>query len=397
MQLTLSQPEFQAAIPIMRQIETAGFEAYFVGGAVRDALLGLPIHDVDIASSAYPEEIKQIFTKTVDTGIQHGTVMVLDHGTGYEVTTFRTESTYQDFRRPDQVTFVRSLEEDLKRRDFTVNALAVRHDGTVIDLFGGLADLQQKRLAAVGVATERFHEDALRMMRAVRFESQLDFTLTEPTKEAIAQNAALMTHIAVERIASEWSRLMMGPARVKGLASLIDTELYQYLPDLAGQKTALRQFAALPATSFSDVAVGWSLMSHLLQAKPGALLKHWKQANALIRLTQAATTLLGQLPEPTNWQLYQAGGQAVVVALEAAAFLNPDFDPTAVAAQQAALAIHDKAELAVTGQHLIEAGMRPGPQLGRTLAQLEQAVVAGELANQQVVLLNFALGENFHA
>ncbi|MBW4947593.1 CCA tRNA nucleotidyltransferase, partial [Klebsiella pneumoniae] len=139
----------------------------------RDNLLGLPIHDVDIATSAYPAEIKQIFKRTVDTGIQHGTVMILDHGNGYEVTTFRTETGYQDFRRPDSVTFVRSLEEDLKRRDFTINALAMRADGEIIDLFDGIADLKAHKIRAVGVADERFHEDALRMMRAVRFESQL--------------------------------------------------------------------------------------------------------------------------------------------------------------------------------------------------------------------------------
>ena len=117
--------EFLDAKPIIETIKQAGFEAYFVGGSVRDTLLGLPIHDVDIATSAYPREIKKIFKKTVDTGIQHGTVMVLDHGEGYEITTFRTESTYQDFRRPDHVTFVRSLEEDLKRRDLTINAFAM--------------------------------------------------------------------------------------------------------------------------------------------------------------------------------------------------------------------------------------------------------------------------------
>ena len=134
--------EFKKALPILEKIREAGFEAYFVGGSVRDTLLGLPIHDVDIASSAYPEEIKQIFSKTVDTGVEHGTVMVLDHGTGYEITTFRTESTYQDYRRPDKVEFVRSLEEDLKRRDLTINALAMDDKGKIIDLFDGLKDLK---------------------------------------------------------------------------------------------------------------------------------------------------------------------------------------------------------------------------------------------------------------
>ena len=146
MQIKKLPVEFEEALPILKQIRQAGFEAYFVGGCVRDTLLGLPIHDIDIATSAYPEEIKQIFSKTVDTGIEHGTVMVLDHGIGYEITTFRTESGYQDFRRPDKVEFVRSLAEDLKRRDLTINALALAPDGQIIDLFGGLEDLKAKRI-----------------------------------------------------------------------------------------------------------------------------------------------------------------------------------------------------------------------------------------------------------
>ena len=120
---------FEPARPILATIEEAGFEAYFVGGCVRDLILHDPIHDIDIATSAYPAEIKQLFHRTVDTGIEHGTVMILDHGTGYETTTFRTESGYQDYRRPDSVTFVRSLSEDLQRRDFTINALAIKEDG----------------------------------------------------------------------------------------------------------------------------------------------------------------------------------------------------------------------------------------------------------------------------
>ena len=161
-------PIFEPARPVLQKIEDAGFEAYFVGGCVRDTILGDSIHDIDIATSAYPSEIKAIFNRTVDTGIEHGTVMILDHGTGYETTTFRTESGYQDYRRPDKVTFVRSLSEDLKRRDFTINALALKENGEVIDLFNGLDDLKHHLIKAVGDPNERFHEDALRMMRAVR-------------------------------------------------------------------------------------------------------------------------------------------------------------------------------------------------------------------------------------
>ena len=171
--------EFKKALPVIDKLNQAGYEACFVGGSVRDCILNLPIHDVDIATSAFPAEIKEVFEKTIDVGIEHGTVLVLHQDESYEITTFRTESTYQDYRRPDHVDFVRSLEEDLKRRDFTINALALNAQGQIIDLFHGLEDLQNKRLKAVGIAAERFQEDALRMMRGLRFVSQLGFDLEE--------------------------------------------------------------------------------------------------------------------------------------------------------------------------------------------------------------------------
>lgn len=390
MQLDLSHPEFKAAIPIMKAIEAAGYEAYFVGGSVRDALLGLPIHDVDIASSAYPAEIKQIFRRTVDTGIQHGTVMVLDHGTGYEVTTFRTESGYQDFRRPDQVTFVRSLAEDLKRRDFTVNALAVRHDGTVIDLFGGLEDLAAKQLKAVGNPHERFHEDALRMMRGVRFESQLGFQLEPATKAAIAENAPLLAHVSVERIAAEFTRLLTGIARQAGLNDFLATGLYRYAPLLTDQEAALTTLAAATGPQWHEPAVGWTLLAHLTQLPVAALMRAWKQANAMTELVKRATALLSQLPTPSAWALYQAGAEALPVALAAAQALHPDFDATPVAQAYQMLPIHEKSALAIDGKTLIAHGFTPGPKLGQVLNQLEQAVVAGELPNDQAALLKAA-------
>lgn len=390
MQLDLSHPEFKAAIPIMKAIEAAGYEAYFVGGSVRDALLGLPIHDVDIASSAYPAEIKQIFRRTVDTGIQHGTVMVLDHGTGYEVTTFRTESGYQDFRRPDQVTFVRSLAEDLKRRDFTVNALAVRHDGTVIDLLGGLEDLAAKQLKAVGNPHERFHEDALRMMRGVRFESQLGFQLEPATKAAIAENAPLLAHVSVERIAAEFTRLLTGIARQAGLNDFVATGLYRYAPLLGDQEAAITKLAAATGPQWADPAVGWTLLAHLTQLPVLALMRAWKQANAMTEVVKRAAALLSQLPTPTAWALYQAGADALPVALTAGQALAPEFDAAPVAQAYQTLPIHDKSALAIDGKTLIAHGFAPGPKLGQVLNQLEQAVVAGELPNDQAALLKAA-------
>ncbi|WP_179395377.1 CCA tRNA nucleotidyltransferase [Lacticaseibacillus absianus] len=391
MQIDLSHPDFQAAIPIMKQIEAAGYEAYFVGGSVRDALLGLPIHDVDIASSAYPAEIKRIFRKTVDTGIQHGTVMVLWHGAGYEVTTFRTESGYQDFRRPDHVTFVRSLEEDLRRRDFTVNALAVRHDGTVIDLFDGLADLDRRVLRAVGDAHARFHEDALRMMRAVRFQSQLGFAVEPATQAAIQANAALLEKISVERIAAEFTRLMLGQARAAGLQTFLATGLDTHVPLLGAHRAGLVALAALPPAQITAPAVAWTLVATLCQVPVHPLMTAWKQANALAELTQRATQLCAQLAAPTAWQLYQAGEAAVRVALAAQAYLVPAFDGHAIAAAYDALPIHSKRELAINGAALIQQGFTPGPQLGETLQALEAAVVAGELPNEREQLIAAAM------
>ena len=175
MKLKQLPSEFQEALPIVEKLKAAGYEAYFVGGSVRDAILGRSIHDVDIATSAYPEETKKVFTRTIDIGIEHGTVLVLHGNQEYEITTFRTEDVYVDYRRPSHVSFVRSLEEDLKRRDFTVNAFALSDEAQIIDLFAGLKDLEGKVLRAVGVAQERFNEDALRIMRGFRFAASLDF------------------------------------------------------------------------------------------------------------------------------------------------------------------------------------------------------------------------------
>ncbi|HRK99784.1 MAG TPA: CCA tRNA nucleotidyltransferase, partial [Trichococcus flocculiformis] len=183
--MIIEAPEFQKAIPIIEAIERAGYEAYFVGGSVRDALLHLDISDVDIASSAMPEEIQRIFPITFDVGIQHGTVMVLHERETYEITTFRTESKYEKFRRPEKVEYVRSLQDDLKRRDFTINAIAIDRHGNIKDFFSGQEDLANKLIRAVGNPEERFREDALRMMRAARFVSQLDFEIEQATKEAI--------------------------------------------------------------------------------------------------------------------------------------------------------------------------------------------------------------------
>jgi tRNA nucleotidyltransferase (CCA-adding enzyme) len=385
----LTHPEFQAAIPILQRIEAAGYEAYFVGGCVRDVLLGLPIHDVDIATSAYPQEVKSIFNRTVDTGIQHGTVMVLDHGTGYEVTTFRTESTYQDFRRPDQVTFVRSLKEDQLRRDFTINALAARHDGEIIDNFDGLADLDAHVLRAVGNAQDRFHEDALRMMRAVRFESQLGFTLEKDTARALADNAPLLKHIAVERIAAEFIRLLRGINRTAGLNSMVAAGLNEFCPQLQGRKAELTTLAQMDDRQLTDDASAWTLLVSVLDVPAVRFMKAWKQPNDLTGIVDRATKLVPGIlaDQADNAALFNAGPDAVSAAITATTYLAPTTDATQWRKRYAALPIHSAKELALTGQMLMDAGMQPGPAVGRLLATARNAVIAGTLPNDATVLL----------
>lgn len=188
---------------IIQTLETAGYEAFAVGGCVRDCLLGKTPHDWDITTSALPQEVKALFRRTIDTGIQHGTVTIMIGKEGYEVTTYRIDGDYGDGRHPDNVTFTRSLEEDLKRRDFTINAMAYSPTRGVVDLFGGREDLQKGIIRCVGNPLERFGEDALRMMRAVRFSAQLSFSIEDKTREAISVLHDNLSKVSAERIQVE--------------------------------------------------------------------------------------------------------------------------------------------------------------------------------------------------
>lgn len=218
---------------VIHILENAGFEAVLVGGSVRDLLSGTVPHDWDIATSAKPEEIMTLFPKTIPTGIKHGTVTVCVKDMMFEVTTFRKESAYCNHRKPKSVSFVSALEEDLKRRDFTVNAMAYRLSGEVVDLFGGREDLEKGVIRAVGQAAERFEEDALRMLRAVRFACKLDFEPERETLEAMREKAELLQYISAERIAAELSAALCAPA-VSHFMLLPQTGLTAYcLPELA--------------------------------------------------------------------------------------------------------------------------------------------------------------------
>ena len=194
---------------IIQVLDQHGHEAYAVGGCIRDSILGRTPNDWDITTSASPQEVKALFRKTFDTGIAHGTVTVLEGGGSYEVTTYRIDGEYHDGRHPDHVTFTSSLREDLARRDFTINAMAYNETDGLQDLFGGREDLEKKRIRAVGVPAERFEEDALRMLRAVRFGAQLGFSIEEETAEAIRAMAGRLRMISAERIHAELEKLVV--------------------------------------------------------------------------------------------------------------------------------------------------------------------------------------------
>jgi len=194
---------------IINTLEGAGYEAYAVGGCVRDALLGRIPNDWDITTSAKPLDVKTLFKKTFDTGIQHGTVTVLMGGEGYEVTTYRIDGLYEDARHPKEVTFTDDLLEDLKRRDFTINAMAYSDATGIIDAFDGQGDLERGIIRCVGNPQERFSEDALRMMRAIRFAAQLGFELEKDTKAAISELAPNLKMVSAERIMAELTKLIM--------------------------------------------------------------------------------------------------------------------------------------------------------------------------------------------
>lgn len=194
---------------ILDKLNQAGFEAYVVGGCVRDSILGKTPSDWDVTTSAKPEEVKRIFRRTVDTGIKHGTVTVLLDKESYEVTTYRIDGDYGDGRHPDSVLFTDKLKEDLRRRDFTINAMAYNDRDGLVDIFGGIGDIEKKLIRCVGVPDERFSEDALRMMRAVRFSGQLGYEIDEDTLKAIEAHSSDLRKISAERIRDEFVKLLI--------------------------------------------------------------------------------------------------------------------------------------------------------------------------------------------
>ena len=379
--------EFQKALPVLEKIKEAGFEAYFVGGSVRDAILQRPIHDVDIATSSYPEETKQIFPRTADIGIEHGTVLVLDGDEEYEVTTFRTEDVYVDYRRPSAVSFVRSLEEDLKRRDFTVNAFALDESGEIIDLFDGLKDLENQVLRAVGVASERFNEDALRIMRGFRFQASLGFELEAETFKAMKDLTPLLEKISIERTFVEFDKLLLAPFWRVGLSSMIESQAYDYLPDMEASREKLQKLFDLDADfTFESSEQAWAALLWVLEIKDAQLfLKHWKTSRQFAKQVQDLLTILTlrEKGELSKRDCYRFDLDSLLQAENLRRAQGKEVNPQAIIDTYKSLTIHDKKEIQINGGILIkEYGYHPGPELGDVLEESEYAIVDGNLDNE---------------
>ena len=252
---------------ILRVLENQGFEAFIVGGCVRDSILGRRPDDWDITTSARPEQVKALFRRTVDTGLKHGTVTVLMDKESYEVTTYRIDGEYEDGRHPKEVAFTASLEEDLKRRDFTINAMAYHPDRGLVDLFHGMDDIRAEIIRCVGNPLERFGEDALRILRAVRFSAQLGFSIEAETKTGIEELAPNLKLVSAERIQTELVKLLVSPHPDYFLTAYETGITRQFLPEFdACMETGQN-------TPHHCLSVGLHTLQSLLNIRPDKVLR----------------------------------------------------------------------------------------------------------------------------
>ncbi len=424
---------------IIDTLMEAGFEAYAVGGCVRDTMLGKEPQDWDITTSAKPEEVKALFKKTIDTGIEHGTVTVMIGHEGFEVTTYRIDGKYEDSRHPKEVIFTPSLLEDLKRRDFTINAMAYNNREGLVDAFDGIGDLNQKMIRCVGAPLERFREDALRMMRAVRFAAQLGFSIEDATKAAILKLAPTLEKISAERIQAELVKLLMSD-HPEEMRTLYETGITAVmLPEFdammqTGQNNPHHIYTVGEHTISAlqniekDKVLRLTMLLHDV-AKPicrtesedkihhfyGHPKKGSEMARVILRRLKFDNDTIDRVCRLVLWHddnppvseksirraMVRLGIEAypAIFAVKRADILaQSDYNREKklsyveeyeacyrmILEKKQCLTLKD---LAVTGKDLIEAGISPGPQLGKTLKELLEFVLEEPEANTKEILL----------
>ena len=381
---------------VIGKIRDAGYEAFAVGGCVRDTLLGRTPEDWDVTTSARPEAVKAIFERTVDTGLQHGTVTVLKNRKGYEVTTYRIDGEYHDGRHPDSVEFTPNLLEDLKRRDFTINAMAYSHETGIVDEFGGMEDLKAGIVRCVGRPEDRFTEDALRLLRALRFSAQLGFEIEESTYAAIKTIAPNLAKVSKERVQAELTKLLLS-AHPERILLLKETGLsVQIVPgfDAVFAPALFSELSRLPAEKPLRWA-GFLLCQSAKQAE--AVLKGLKMDNETIgnvsRMIEGAKETL-PLEKPavrramSRYTPYQLEGALKLKELMG----SPDAEEIRRLREEI---IRDGdcvslKDLAVKGRDLLEAGVERGPMVGEILNHLFDLVLLYPEKNDRELLLKEA-------
>ncbi len=392
---------------IIETLTEAGFEAYAVGGCVRDVILGRIPNDWDITTSAKPLEIKKCFPRTIDTGIKHGTVTVMMGKAGFEVTTYRIDGVYEDARHPKEVTFCTNLHEDLLRRDFTINAMAYNQKDGLVDIFAGQKDMEKRLIRCVGEATERFSEDALRMMRAVRFSAQLGYTIEEKTAEAIRQLAPNLRKISAERVREELTKLLESPnpsfiekAHEYGITKIVLPEWDEKVED----GKALRIMKALEASD-PDKLIRYTILFDGDAEEAVVVLRRLKFDNNTITKVRKLSAFLYKPISTNEVSIRKTAsllGRELFLTLlkiraaiadaakgEQAFFSEEEIKKTdmlfrVIAKRGDCLSLK---ELAVTGGDLIERGMKPGKEVGEVLQKLLEIVLEHPEQNTKEFLL----------
>ena len=375
---------------ILNRLEAAGYRADIVGGPVRDMIRGVMPHDFDITTSALPEETKAVFAgeRIIETGIKHGTVSLIKNGEQYEITTYRIDGEYEDSRHPKSVSFTQRIEEDLARRDFTVNAIAYSEKRGITDPFGGSADIEKKIIRAVGDAEKRFDEDALRIIRGIRFASTLGFAIEEETKAAMLKKAHLLENISKERIFVEWKKLLDGSLAIEIL------EEYKPITDLFFPE------AALPEGLNSEAFLGASpLARHVsLFAKAGVeayqlAMRRLKTDNLTVKSGSSVISALGKYDRDLASAAFMlrdlgAGNARILRECEAILGYAEKIDISDIKAVEQSGIPYKLSDLAVNGNDLLSLGYK-GAEIKATLASLQTRVLRGELINDKKTLLDY--------
>ncbi|MBU8712191.1 MULTISPECIES: CCA tRNA nucleotidyltransferase [Brevibacillus] len=378
---------------VLETLENHGFEAYYVGGCVRDWLLSRPVHDIDICTNAHPGDVIRLFPDHVPTGLKHGTVSVRIEGQFFEVTTYRTEGKYEDYRRPADVQFVSDLRLDLERRDFTMNAMAMNRMKELQDPFGGQADMAARLVRAVGQPLERFREDALRLLRAVRFAAQLGFAIEARTLAAMSETASLLAHIAVERVREELNKMLGSQAPQIGCDLINETELFGYSPVL---QRLFRDSASAfwRSAHVNSLPQKWALLFYAAQFTSEEAIAACQLLRMSKRETEAIGFFVEQLrhlqpewdqPKPLEWGqlLLEAGWEKCeqLAQLLLACWWNqqPQAMLASLSEQYHAMPVKTMKELAITGLDLqLALQKKPGEWIVHVLRTLlRQAALHG--------------------